>query len=169
MGTQHRNPWLVHRRALTNDGLSEKLRRELEEAWTLEKIANRKRIPITEPFSDNEANGQYQGITILGPSTRYYESLLPHFRDMPDVHESTQAGFAGGFRKFLEAAAEVITKTAQRWGLETLKDPAEDATSARTTHRLSSSSLSATGDCSLPVTPVCLRSPARPISLSEEG
>jgi len=113
---------------LTNDGLSDKLRKELENADDLDKIARRRQIPITEPFSDNEANQQYAGfIRVLGPSTAYYQSLLPHFRDLPDVRES--ASF-GGFRSFYEKAAAVINRVAEYWGVETLKEPVENATSA---------------------------------------
>lgn len=74
---------------LTNDGLSDKLRKELENADALDKIARRKKIPVFEPFSDNGVNQQYPGvIRVLGPSTAYYESLLPHFRDLPNIKES---------------------------------------------------------------------------------
>jgi hypothetical protein len=87
-------------------------------------------IRITEPFSDGEANRQYNGITILGPNTGYYESLLPDFRDMPDVREQVAAYFSKGLRALVEAAAEAISKVAEAWGKETLQDPEDDATSA---------------------------------------
>ena len=54
---------------LSNDRLSAKDADEaLSDAWDLEKIAKRKGVPITEPFSDGEANRQYQGIYVLGPT-----------------------------------------------------------------------------------------------------
>src|SRR5262249_43119985 len=115
---------------LTNDRLSAKMKKALTDAWDLEKIAKRKGIRITEPFSDGEANGQYQGITILGPSVRYYESLLPDFRDMPEVQEQVPSYFRRGLRALCEAAAEVVSKVAEGWGRETLQDPEDDATSA---------------------------------------
>ena len=65
---------------------------------------------------------------MLGPSKAYYESLLPHFRDTPDAKASF--GAFEGFRSFYERAAGVATKVLESWGVETLKEPAEDATSA---------------------------------------
>ncbi len=115
---------------LTNDRLSAKMQKALGDAWDLEKLAKRRGIRITEPFSDGEANQQYRGITILGPNTTYYESLLPDFRDMPDVKEQVGAYFSRGFRALVEAAAQVVSKVAEAWGKETLQDPEDDATSA---------------------------------------
>jgi beta-lactamase superfamily II metal-dependent hydrolase len=115
---------------LTNDGLSEKMQKALSDAWALEKLAERKGIEIVEPFSDGAANQQYHGITILGPSLAYYQDLLPHFRDLPDVREQIAAYFSRGLRALCEAAAEVVSKVAEAWGRETLQDPEDDATSA---------------------------------------
>lgn len=113
---------------LRNDNLSDVLRRELENADELDRIARRKGITIREPFSDGEVNGLYQGIRILGPTRAYYESLLPNFRDTPPAR--TSFGSYGTFRSFYERAAAVATKVAENWGYETLQNPAEDATSA---------------------------------------
>src|SRR5262249_39227206 len=73
---------------LSNDRLTDKMRKALSAAWALENLARRKGIRITEPFSDGEENRQYQGIYVLGPTQDYYQNLLPHFRDMPDVKEA---------------------------------------------------------------------------------
>lgn len=113
---------------LSNDRLSNTLRKELENASDLDKIARRKGIPVFEPFSDNGINDRYSGVRILGPTRSYYESLLPHFRDTPDAKATFNA--FEGFRSFYEGAAGVVTKVLERWGVETLKEPAEDATSA---------------------------------------
>jgi beta-lactamase superfamily II metal-dependent hydrolase len=141
---------------LSDDGLSAKMRKALADAWELEKLATRKGIRITEPFSDGEANREYNGITILGPSTSYYESLLPDFREMPDVKEQVAWYFSRGFRALAEAAAEVVSKVAESWGRETLQDPEEDATSAENNTsvvlvlRLDGKQLLFTGDAGTP-------------------
>jgi beta-lactamase superfamily II metal-dependent hydrolase len=115
---------------ISKDRLSAKMRKALDDAWDLEKIAERKGIPITEPFADGEANGQYQGIYVLGPTEDYYQSLLPNFRDMPAAKEAVAGYFAGGFRSFAKGAVEVVERVLETWGKETLQDPAEDATSS---------------------------------------
>jgi Metallo-beta-lactamase superfamily len=141
---------------LTNDRLSTKMQKALSDAWDLERLAKRKGIPITEPFSDGEANRQYNGITVLGPSVSYYESLLPDFRDMPDVKEQVAAYFSRGVRALYEAAAEVVTKVAESWGKETLKDPEVRATSAENNSsailllRIDGQTLLFTGDAGVP-------------------
>lgn len=113
---------------LSNDGLSKTLRKELENASDLEKIARRKGIPIFEPFSDNGVNGRYPGtIRVLGPTKGYYESLLPHFRDAPEVKAAFNMGI---FKSLYERGAAVATRVMEYYGVETLKEPEEEATSA---------------------------------------
>jgi beta-lactamase superfamily II metal-dependent hydrolase len=112
---------------LSNDRLSAKMRKALSAAWELERIARRKpTIRITEPFSDGEANGQYPGILVLGPTEDYYQSLLPYFRGMPDVKEAV-ANYLGGFRPFAKGGASTERVLEYLWK-ETLAEPAEDAT-----------------------------------------
>ncbi|MFQ5798765.1 MAG: ComEC/Rec2 family competence protein [Bacteroidota bacterium] len=108
---------------LTVTGLREKFRKSLETARELKAIAKRKGIPIVEPFSDkvNRNNILY----VLSPSTAYYESLLPNFRIAPEPKEEV-----GVLEKVVTAAREVVTRVAENWGLETLTDPEEDASSA---------------------------------------
>src|SRR5262249_48644879 len=113
---------------ISKDRLPAKMRKALDDAWDLEKIAERKGIPITEPFADGEANRQYQGIYVLGPTEDYYQSLLPHFRDMPDVRESVANYLGGGFRTLAKGAVALAERVLESWGKETLQDPAEDAT-----------------------------------------
>ena len=115
---------------LSNDRLSAKMQKALSDAWDLEKLAKRKGIPITEPFADGEANQQYQGIFVLGPTEDFYQGLLPGFRDMPDVRESVASYLGGGFRSFAKGAVALAERVLETWGKETLQDPAEDATSS---------------------------------------
>lgn len=115
---------------LSNDRLSEKIKRDLSNAWDLEKLATRKGIPITEPFADREANGQYRGIAILGPTEDYYESLLPGFREMPDIKETSFGYLSEGARRFANGATLLAERVREYWDKETLQDPEDDATSS---------------------------------------
>lgn len=114
---------------LSNDRLSEGMKKALTAAWDLEKLAKRKGIPITEPFSDGEAKGQYEGIYVLGPSVKYYQSLLPRFDDMPDLKEAGGGAFAAMLSAMGKSAVAFAERVKEWWNVETLRDPAEDATS----------------------------------------
>jgi beta-lactamase superfamily II metal-dependent hydrolase len=116
---------------LTNDGLSAKMQKALGDASDLARIARRKNIPITEPFADGEANFQYPAVRVLGPTRSYYQGLLTDFRDMPETHEAVEYYSRGGAATaLLEAIKAAVSRVAESWGVETLSDPAEDATSA---------------------------------------
>ena len=141
---------------LSNDLLSAKMRKALSDAWDLEKITKRKGIPITEPFSDGESNRQYQGIYVLGPSEDYYQSLLPGFREMPDVREAIANYLGDRFRSFAKGAVALAERVLETWGKETLQDPAEDATSSENNSsaiillRVEGKDLLFTGDAGVP-------------------
>ena len=116
---------------ITHNGLSAKMQKALGDAHDLARIAQRKNIPITEPFADGEANLQYPIIRVLGPTRRYYQSLLTDFRDMPETREAVAYYSRGGpATALLEAIKAAATKVAENWRVETLVDPADDATSA---------------------------------------
>lgn len=122
---------LFHDGRITDDSISDGLREDLEHAWELEKIARRKRIRIVEPFCDGEVNRILPGnVAVLGPSLEFYEGLLPHFRDMPEVNEALLAYLRKAMNSFAEGVSNLATKIAEGWGYETLADPEEDATSA---------------------------------------
>jgi beta-lactamase superfamily II metal-dependent hydrolase len=102
-------------RALTNFGLQRKMKEELVYAHELKKIADRKKIPIFEPF---EGTGWTDGLfSVLGPSQTYYQSLLPQFRDMPEVKEEI-----GLFPGLIKKAEEKIEMVAEAFNIETLTD-----------------------------------------------
>ncbi len=141
---------------LTNDGLSARCGRPWRMPPT-SRIARRKGTPITEPFADGEANLQYPIIRVLGPTRTYYESLLPDFRDMPKTHETLAYYSRGGAATaLLEAVKAAATKVAENWGVETLADPDDDATSAENNSsaillfRLDGRDLLFTGDAGVP-------------------
>lgn len=101
---------------VTDKGVSDKLRKALEDARELENIANRKKVPIYEPFAGKrDVNGI---ITVVGPTEKYYESLLPGFRATPEP----KASF---FERTIEAGVDLLAKVAEAWGIETLTDEGE--------------------------------------------
>lgn len=101
---------------VTDKGVREKLRKALDDARELEKIADRKEIPIFEPFAGMvDVNGI---ITVVGPTKEYYESLLPEFRSTPQP----KVGF---LERAIEAGVGLLAKVAESWGIETLTDAGE--------------------------------------------
>lgn len=54
-----------------------RLQKSWEHVYELEEIANRKNIPILEPFTNGDAS--HSNIMILGPSFEYYEELAEQF------------------------------------------------------------------------------------------
>ncbi len=112
---------------ITDQSLDERLRASLEDANELERIAKRKGIRIVEPFAGETTAGRF--LRVLGPTRPYYEELLPHFRDCPETKTAAFSVLNGIYRAgatVLEAARKVL----ESWGIETLTDPEEDATSA---------------------------------------
>lgn len=96
----------------------DRLRAALEQACALEGIAQRRHIPITEPFAGLTA---FNGVLVLGPDQEYYESLLPGF---------LTAGATPGVTSladllFGRAARAVARQIEERFDIETLTDAGE--------------------------------------------
>lgn len=107
-------------RRFTERGISQKLARALEDARDLEKIANRKGIPIIEPFAGlTDGTGC---LSVIGPTEEYYESLLPDFRSTGVQKAAAEATFMS---RVLEAGIGLLAKVAESWGVETLTDDGE--------------------------------------------
>lgn len=104
---------------VTDKSVREALRKSLDEARSLERIAQDRKIPIVEPFAGvRDVSGS---IVVLGPSVQFYEGLLPEFRGTPEPVAQT----TGLLTKTFRGAAEVIKKIAERWDIETLDDSGE--------------------------------------------
>ena len=103
---------------ITDNSISEALRKSLESARTLENLAESKGITIEEPFAGLIDNSGH--IVVIGPTEDYYESLLPEFKSTPESKEQFS---------FLEKAATAVTdfikKVAESFGYETLDDSGE--------------------------------------------
>ncbi len=114
---------------ITGGSLMKRLQASLEDAADLERIAKGKGIPIVEPFVGTSERSNHGNVMVLGPTEEYYEELLGDFRDAPAKKQAAAAGV--GFGTWLrEGAAALATLVKETFGIETLKDPAEDATSA---------------------------------------
>lgn len=105
---------------VTDASVEEALRKSLDAARDLERIATRRKIPIVEPFTgvvDTTGN-----IYVAGPSQDYYESLLPSFRGTPEPKEDALSAL---LKALTEGVKEAIRKVAERWDFETLDDKGE--------------------------------------------
>lgn len=111
---------------VTASGISDRLKRSLETASELDRIAEARGIPIEEPFSDT--HGTTGPIRVLGPSLAYYCELLPNFRGLTPGGKAIES--FSRLQELLRAAGEKIRSVLENWGVETLTDPPEDATTA---------------------------------------
>jgi beta-lactamase superfamily II metal-dependent hydrolase len=93
-------------------GLTSKLKKSLDSAHDLEKLANSKNIPIKEPLQGLNFDNH---IFVLGPSKDFYCQLVADF-------EKTQS--SGLLQKIKRLFSEA-------WHKDELVDPADDAVSAR--------------------------------------
>ena len=106
---------------VTDKSVRESLRRSLETARNLEEIANRQNIPIVEPFAGlTDRTGH---ILVVGPSEKFYESLLSQFRGTPEAIPTP-----GLLARAIQPVTELAKTIAESWNIETLTD--EGQTSA---------------------------------------
>jgi len=103
---------------VTDQSVREALRRSLDAAYSLDKLARAKGIPIVEPFTGTKDASQQ--LLVLGPTQAFYESQLPLFRGTPEP----KAGM-GVLQKVREGVKEVVQRIAETWDYETLDDTGE--------------------------------------------
>jgi beta-lactamase superfamily II metal-dependent hydrolase len=105
---------------ITDNSFGESLRKSLENACRLERLATRQGIPIIEPFTGlADESGR---VFVVGPTQSYYESLLPGFRCAPEIKSSFGSGMFG---QAVRAVQEVVKSIAEAWNIETLDDTGE--------------------------------------------
>lgn len=104
---------------VTDKSVRTALRKSLNTAHNLERIAEAKGIPIVEPFA--EVQDDSERVTVIGPTKKYYEGLLPDFHPTPEPKVSK-------LKKAVSEARELVYKVAETWNFETLDDT--DGTSA---------------------------------------
>lgn len=103
---------------VTDETVRRALRRSLDTARGLERLAESKGIPIVEPFTGLTDDAGC--LRVLGPTEVFYESLLPDFRGTPEQKEGV-----GVFKKVAAEVREIFRKIAERWDFETLDDEGE--------------------------------------------
>jgi len=102
---------------VTDESVTAAIRESLDSARDLERIAQRRGIPIVEPFTGlTDATGN---VVVVGPDQTFYESLLPGYRCTP---EPAAKGF---WAEAVQLVQEAIRKVAERWDIETLTDEGE--------------------------------------------
>jgi beta-lactamase superfamily II metal-dependent hydrolase len=101
---------------VTDQSVAQGIRKSLDSVRELERIANRRGIPITEPFAGTSFWNA--AVTIVGPTTRYYESLLPDFRCTPPARK----GVIPVVSRVAESIAKAVTWAKETLDIETLTD-----------------------------------------------
>jgi beta-lactamase superfamily II metal-dependent hydrolase len=96
--------------------LAGKMERNLLAVHNLEKLAQKRNVTIVEPFAGTGTPDQT--ILVLGPDKDYYQSLLPTFRDMPELASKFSA-----FDTLVKSAGEAVSWVAETMNIETLADP----------------------------------------------
>ena len=94
----------------------EAVRRSLESARDLERIASRRGIPIVEPFTGTSAFGTI--VQVAGPTRQFYDSLLSDFRCTPAPTESILTAL----ERLLSPVGEAVASVFEDWNIETLTD-----------------------------------------------
>lgn len=108
---------------VTDDSVSARLWRALSAAKDLEVLAQRRGIPIVEPF---QGVSFASSLFVLGPSVEYYESLIPHFRCTPEP----KSPYAALLQALTRGAVGVATRVLESLSIETLTDEKDEDTSA---------------------------------------
>ena len=88
-----------------SNNIGEKIQKSLDTVRDIEEIAFEKNISIYEPFE-----GLHKGdnsLIVLGPTSNYYESLIPQFRDTPEAKD--------GFGPLLSDLLKGVRDTVEGW------------------------------------------------------
>jgi len=107
---------------ITDASIGERLKKALETAYTLYQLAEKKNIPIEEPFT--KVTDETGNIQVIGPTHEYYNELIVDFSRMPEVKsESTQ-------QTFLDKAKEkVLDWISDKWNIDLITDDGETTSS----------------------------------------
>ena len=101
---------------VTDNSLGERLKENLQRAWSLVQLAKKKGIAVREPFTGlQDASGCMK---VLGPSRQHYEELLPDFDGVPE-RALVSRDAIGDLLKGMLAKVRRFFAT---WGLDQLSD-----------------------------------------------
>ena len=109
---------------VTDHSIGLRLRESLESAYDLVAEARRKQIHVVEPFAGISLYNEQQ-FCILGPTSYYYESLIPNFEGMPRSKDA----FATLLAEMMGTATGAMKRFFSLWGVDDLDN--DDTTSAK--------------------------------------
>lgn len=109
---------------MTTRSFTEQMRKSLDAAYELEKLAKSKNILVREPFQGLVTADS--AIHVLGPSPQYYASLLEAFGQATATPHLTAI-----LESLKTAAQKALNWISETWDSEVLSDPADDAVSPR--------------------------------------
>lgn len=137
---------------VTDISVTEALRKSLDNARELERIAERRGISIVEPFTGT--TNPSGDVLIVGPTQKYYEELLLTFRCTPEPISGLSI-LAEMLKSVRVSVGEVVSKAVELWNYETLTDAgttsAENNSSAMVLVRLAPDTFALfTGDAGIP-------------------
>lgn len=111
---------------VTDNSIGERLRENLNSAYTLVQKAKSNNVVVEQPFTGLA----YENIKVVGPTADYYRSLLPEFEGMPAAKKEEVANESrSGFENFVDGIKKAFQKIISVWGQDTLDD--NDTTSAK--------------------------------------
>lgn len=100
---------------VTDNSLGEKLKNNLDKAWSLVQQAQADDVLVREPFTGvQDGSGS---LKVLGPSLNYYEELIPEFEGMPERKSESEEVMA-----FLEKAFSGLKRFFAAWGEDQIED-----------------------------------------------
>lgn len=130
-------PWIhsaeirdyFHDGRITDNSLAERLQDKMSAAYALEEIAEKKEIPINEPFADCQI-GIFKVLSPL--RSRYIHELIPEFEKSPEQNKSNVV--VEGLESFNDTLKSLAASFADKWNFEylpeTVKTSAENESSA---------------------------------------
>jgi beta-lactamase superfamily II metal-dependent hydrolase len=112
---------------LTSYSLRERIKKNLESVYEVEKLASKQKDPIcniVEPFSGIQYDSGI--LQVLAPNKEFYISLIPQFEKTPEEKKQFQyLAKSAGVQEVKKSEYET-----ENWDNEKLNDPETDATSA---------------------------------------
>lgn len=111
---------------ITDNSLAERLKNSMAAAYTLEKMAEERNIPVYEPF----AGAKIGAFVVLSPEEEWYvHDLIADFQKSPEqkaAEELKSMSFAAQIlRSLSEGAKAVISWIAEKWDEESLREEVE--------------------------------------------
>ncbi|HHA1755460.1 TPA: ComEC/Rec2 family competence protein [Enterobacter kobei] len=100
-----------HDGRITDNSISERIKDNLEKAYNAVRYAEKNNIEIIEPFQGTTFdNGN---LVVLGPTSHYYDTLIPFFSKMPLAISEDASLIEAGLEKFKQKVKKLINCVAE--------------------------------------------------------